>query len=59
MSGEANEMSDANTVDGPLIEVEDLKVTYEAQRGSFIKQVEYVHAVKGVSFKVQRGTTMG
>jgi len=59
MIGEANEMSDANAVDGALLEVEDLKVTYEAQRGSFIKQVEYVHAVKGVSFEVKRGTTMG
>lgn len=43
----------------PLLEVNDLKVTYEAQRGSFFKHVEYVHAVKGVSFKVARGTTMG
>ena len=32
----------------PLLEVRDMKVTYEAQRGSFFKHVEYVHAVKGV-----------
>ncbi len=45
--------------EAPLLEVRDLKVTYEAQRGTFLKRVEYVHAVKGVSFKVPRGITMG
>jgi hypothetical protein len=40
-------------IEAPLLEVRDLKVTYEAQRGSFFKHVEYVHAVKGVSFKVE------
>lgn len=43
----------------PLLEVRDLKVTYEVQRGALLKRVEYVHAVKGVSFKVPRGITMG
>jgi len=45
--------------EAPLLEVRDLKVTYEAQRGTFLKRMEYVHAVKGVSFKVPRGITMG
>ncbi len=43
----------------PMLEVRDLIVTYEAQRGTFLKRVEQVHAVKGVSFKVRRGMTMG
>lgn len=45
--------------EAPLLEVRDLKVTYKAQRGTFLKRVEYLHAVKGVSFKVPRGITMG
>lgn len=51
--------SDESLVNPSLLEVEDLSVTFEAQRGSFIKRMEYVHAVKGVSFKIQKGTTMG
>ncbi|MEM9158136.1 MAG: ATP-binding cassette domain-containing protein [Verrucomicrobiota bacterium] len=42
-----------------LLEVEGLRVTYEAKRGSFIKSTEWVHAVKGVSFSVKKGTTVG
>jgi len=42
-----------------LLEVDDLSVTFEAQRGGFIKHVEYIYAVKRVSFKVRKGTTMG
>lgn len=51
--------SDESLANPSLLEVEDLSVTFEAQRGSFIKRMEYVHAVKGVSFKIQKGTTMG
>jgi len=54
-----NEMSDANAVDGGLLEVENLSVTYEARRGAFIKRKEFIRAVKSVAFKVRRGTTMG
>ena len=54
-----NEMSDANAVDGGLLEVENLSVTYEARRGAFIKRTEFIRAVKSVSFKIRKGTTMG
>ena len=54
-----NEMSDANAVDGVLLEVENLSVTYEARRGTFIKRTEFIRAVKSVSFKIRKGTTMG
>ena len=54
-----NEMSDANAVDGGLLEVENLSVTYEARRGTFIKRTEFIRAVKSVSFKIRKGTTMG
>ena len=52
-------MSDANAVDGGLLEVENLSVTYEARRGAFIKRTEFIRAVKSVSFKIRKGTTMG
>ena len=54
-----NEMGDANAVDGGLLEVENLSVTYEARRGAFIKRTEFIRAVKSVSFKIRKGTTMG
>ena len=54
-----NEISDANAVDGGLLEVENLSVTYEARRGAFIKRTEFIRAVKSVSFKIRKGTTMG
>ncbi len=43
----------------PLLEVRDLSVTFKAERGGFIKRVEYVYAVKRVSFQIRKGTTMG
>ena len=52
-------MSDSNAVDGGLLEVENLSVTYEARRGAFIKRTEFIRAVKSVSFKIRKGTTMG
>ena len=51
--------SEETLEESPLLEVNDLVVTYQAQRGSLLKRTEYVHAVKGVSFKVKKGTTMG
>lgn len=59
MSGEANEMSDERLIEEPLLQVGDLSVTYEARLGAFIKRTEFIRAVKSVSFKVRRGTTMG
>ena len=54
-----NERSDANAVDGGLLEVENLSVTYEARRGAFIKRTEFIRAVKSVSVKIRKGATMG
>jgi oligopeptide transport system ATP-binding protein len=46
-------------IDKPLLEVDGLSVTYEARRGAFIKRTDYIQAVKGVSFELRKGTTMG
>ncbi len=43
----------------PLLQVENLSVTYKARRGGFIKYTELIHAVRGVSFKAWRGKTLG
>ncbi|MFN0185726.1 MAG: ABC transporter ATP-binding protein [Aquabacterium sp.] len=46
--------------DGPLLEVQDLKVHFPVMRGVvFQKQVAAVQAVDGVSFSLQRGQTLG
>ncbi len=61
LSGDDKAMmsTDGEVKEEPLLEVRDLSVTFEAQRGGFIKHVEYVHAVKRVSFQVRKGTTIG
>ena len=61
LSGDDKAMvsTDGELKEEPLLEVRDLSVTFEAQRGGFIKRVEYVHAVKRVSFQVRKGTTIG
>ena len=61
LSGDDKAMvsTDDEVKEEPLLEVRDLSVTFEAQRGGFIKRVEYVHAVKRVSFQVRKGTTIG
>lgn len=42
-----------------LLEVKDLKMYFENKKGLLGKKVEYVKAVDGVSFKVQKGETIG
>lgn len=61
LSGDDKAMvsTDGEVKEEPLLEVRDLSVTFEAQRGGFIKCVEYVHAVKRVSFQVRKGATIG
>ena len=61
LSGDDKAMmsTDGEVKEEPLLEVRDLSVTFEAQRGGFIKHVEYVYAVKRVSFQVRKGTTIG
>ena len=43
---------------GPVLEVRNLRKTYETARGLFIKK-RVVHAVDNVSFSVPRGRTLG
>jgi len=53
-------MVEGKRVEGEaLLEVEDLVVTYETRRGAFVKRRELVHAVRGASFTVPRGVTVG
>jgi len=58
-------MSDANALNqspdtpSPLLEVRDLKVYYPISGGLLRRVVDHVKAVDGVSFKVERGTTVG
>ena len=61
LSGDDKAMvsTDGEVKEEPLLEVRDLSVTFETQRGEFLKRVEYVYAVKRVSFQVRKGTTIG
>ena len=43
----------------PLLEVKDLKVYFPVYGGVFRRVVDHVRAVDGVSFQVERGTTVG
>ena len=47
-----------NPASGPVLEVRNLRKTYETARGLFIKK-RVVHAVNDVSFSVPRGRTLG
>lgn len=42
-----------------LLEIDDLKVHYPVYGGLLRRQVDVVRAVDGVSFRVERGTTVG
>ncbi len=42
-----------------LLEVKDLKVYYPKYKGIFQKIAYYIKAVDGVSFKINKGTTLG
>ncbi len=45
--------------DQPLLKVEGLKVHFPLPKKAFSKERSIVHAVDGVSFQVERGTTFG
>ncbi len=50
----------ADTTDGPLLQVEDLKVHFPVLKGVVVqKQIATVKAVDGVSFTLSRGETLG
>ena len=42
-----------------LLEVKDLKMYFENRKGLLGKQIEYVKAVDGVSFTINKGETIG
>jgi len=53
-------MNDDAKGDGPLLEVTDLVKHFPVKRGILIdREVDQVRAVDGVSFKVERGETLG
>ncbi len=43
----------------PILEVRDLKTYFPIKTGLFSRVTGYVKAVDGISFSIQRGTTMG
>ncbi|MHB2061346.1 ABC transporter ATP-binding protein [Pseudomonas monsensis] len=45
--------------DHNLLEVDDLKVWFPLPKGFFSRQQDYIKAVDGVSFTLQRGKTLG
>jgi microcin C transport system ATP-binding protein len=45
--------------DHNLLEVDDLKVWFPLSKAMFSRQQEYIKAVDGVSFSLQRGKTLG
>lgn len=47
------------TVNQPLLKIEDLKIHFPIKKGLFSKIVDYVYAVDGVSFSLNRGETIG
>jgi oligopeptide transport system ATP-binding protein len=44
---------------GPLLEVKDLKKYFPVQSRIFFKTSEYVYAVDGISFNLEKGETLG
>ncbi len=60
ISDEIHRIKVEEIVSGPvLLEVRDLKTHYPIKSGLFKKTVDYVRAVDGVSFSVQKGETLG
>lgn len=53
------EREGVTTPTAPLLEVEDLRMYFPIRKGLLSRTVAYVHAVDGVSFRIQRGETLG
>ena len=49
---------DSTTID-VLLDVEEITKTYPGARTSFLKPRKPIHAVRGISFKLHRGETLG
>jgi oligopeptide/dipeptide ABC transporter ATP-binding protein len=47
------------TIVKPFLEIQDLKVHFPIKKGVFSQTVGYVYAVDGVSFKLEKGNTLG
>ena len=59
MIGQSSEHPVANSTAGPLLEVRDLKKHFPIHSGVFSRVSAYVYAVDGVSFRIERGETLG
>ncbi len=53
------EVEAVTTDNAPLLEVKDLKKYFVVGTNFFGKPTKYLHAVDGVSFKIERGKTLG
>lgn len=57
--GRGVKMTDKNTLETPLVRVEDLKKYYPVKGGIITHTVGQIRAVDGVSFSVKKGETLG
>ena len=57
--GRGVSMADRNTLETPLVQVEDLKKYYPVKGGIITHTVGQIQAVDGVSFSVKKGETLG
>ena len=55
----AEEIESVTTDNTPLLEVKDLQKYFVVGTNFFGKPTKYLHAVDGVSFKIERGKTLG
>jgi peptide/nickel transport system ATP-binding protein/oligopeptide transport system ATP-binding protein len=59
VSTQLSEPRAANSTAGPLLEVRDLKKHFPIHTGLFSRVSDCVYAVDGVSFRIERGETLG
>ena len=51
--------NNSDTIQQPILEIEDLKTWFPVKRGVLAKTVGYVRAVDGVTLNIKRGETIG
>ena len=54
-----NDVKDKNVEEQPIIEVKDLKKYFPIKSGVIQRTVGHVKAVDGISFSINKGSTMG
>src|SRR5262249_5941954 len=59
VTAEISERRPTNGPSGPLVEVQHLKKHFPIHKGVFSRVSGYVYAVDGVSFRIDRGETLG